>query len=482
MGRLLGVGLAVAVFHLLLWEEHSFSRILGQFLLGTALWGVGGMGAALSGLFLFGGGEGLAPAALVVAVLSGEIGVPPKRESLLAFPMIFLLWVLAPGALLIALPALAVWLRHRRFDRSLLWIGGVTVLAGVGWTFRPEFGRALFDLRATASLYPPVLNGFFPGLPVVAVAVAALLLRPAASLSPGLQALASLGIALYLGKGMPAPETVPLLLLLLAARPLLTGRRPLLLFAALLLWSLAPRPAAVAPQYTGAADQPGEQSLFMWEDGKEQGPLMEAVSSAEVWTTATGWSMWFVRHDAEGRPKILESHSVDGQRWQPPTEIGIVGYDPARIVDPSGKEWLFVVQSVQERVDPARAPTRVLRFQRGAQGWEEEAVLLQGVGLVDPAPRMREDGSWELYYTAPPTTIRRALSPDGRSFTPDDNFVILDTTVPAWVGEHLLAQRHVRAKSQLFRLDEAWVPLGICGTGATGSAQRLYYSRGKGGC
>ncbi len=482
MGRLLGVGLAVAAFHLLMWEEHGFLRIVGQFLLGTALYGVGGLGAVLSGLFLFGGGEGLAPAALVAGVLACDPGVLRKRDSLLVFPMIFLLWVLAPGALLVALPALAVWLRRQVFDRSLLWIGGGTLLAGLAWTFRPEVGRALFDLRATASLYPPVLNGFFPGLPVVAMAVAALLLRPADSLSPGLQALASLGIALYLGKGMPAPETVPLLLLLWAARPLLGAWRSLLLFSALVLWSLAPRPAAVAPQYTGAADQPGEQSLFMWEDGKEQGPLVEALSSAEVWQTAAGWSMWFVRHDAEGRPKILESHSVDGLSWAAPTDIGIVGYDPARIVDRSGKEWLLVVQSVQERVDPARAPTRVLRYQRGAQGWEEEAELLQGVGIVDPAPRLREDGSWELYYTAPPTSIRRALSPDGRIFTPEEGFVVLDTTVPAWVGDQLVAQRHVRAKSQLFRLEDRWVPLGICGTGATGTPQRLYYSRGKGGC
>ncbi|HNH50020.1 MAG TPA: hypothetical protein PKY30_23465, partial [Myxococcota bacterium] len=392
------------------------------------------------------------------------------------------LWVLAPGAWLVALPAWVGWARRQSF-RPFILLWGVDCLgAGVVWTLRPEFARLLYDLRAAASLYPPVLNGFFSGLPVVAVAVGALLLRPAASLSWAVQALVSLMIALYLGKGMPAPETVPLLLLVRTALPLLDWRRALLLFAALLLWSRAPQPAAVAPQYTGAADQPGEQSLFLWENGQERGPLLEAVSSAEVWHSADGWSMWFVRHDAEGRPKILESHSPDGEHWESPTEIGIEGYDPARIVDASGKEWLLVVQSLEQRVDPARAQTRLLRYQRGAAGWEEEAVLLQGVGLVDPAPRIREDGSWELYYTAPPTTIRRALSPDGRIFTPEKNFVVLDTTVPAWIGGRLLAQRHVRAKSQLFRLEEGWVPLGICGTGVTGTAQRLYYSRGKGGC
>jgi hypothetical protein len=281
---------------------------------------------------------------------------------------------------------------------------------------------------------------------------------------------------------MPVPETVPLLLLLGMAGPVLKGRWNLLLFVAMLLWGFLPRAPAVAPRYTGAVDQPGEQSLYLWENGREEGPLLPEVSSAEVWREGGDWGLWFVRHDASGKPGILESHSVDGRSWEPPHELGIAGYDPARIVDPSGKEWLLVVQSVEERVDPARAQTQIRRYQRKGQGWEEEAVLIQGFGLVDPAPRIRPDGSWELYYTGPSTTIRRALAPDGRTFTPDATYVILDTTVPGWVDGQLYAQRHVRGRSHLFRLEDSWRPLGICGTGVSGVGERLYYSRGKGPC
>ena len=105
MGRLLGVGLALVSFHLLWWEEHGFFTLLGQFLLGMALAGVGGLWVACSGLFLFGGGEGLVPAALVAAVLAADsepwLG---KKSPYLVFPLMVLLWVLGsypappPGA------------------------------------------------------------------------------------------------------------------------------------------------------------------------------------------------------------------------------------------------------------------------------------------------------------------------------------------------------------------------------------------------
>ncbi len=482
MGRLLCVGIAMLVFHLFVWEDHSLAAILAQILLGGAL-SRSGLGAVLCGLFLFGGGEGLPAAALVAAVISPDLSGEGGRRRVEPFlGVLLLLWMFAPGALIVALPALLWWLRSQQFSRmSLLW-GALTLIAGLAWTLRPDFARTLHDLFATASFYPPALSGLFFGIPVLVIAVIALLRRPQACLPWVLQAMASILIALYLGKGFPAPETVPLLLLLFAALSLLSGRWSLLLFGMLYLWSLAPRPAAVAPQYTGAADQPGEQSLFMWESGQEVGPLLPEVSSAEVWREAAGWAMWFVRHDEVGRPGIWESHSVDGRSWEPPRRLGIAGYDPARIVDPSGKEWLIVVQSVEERVDPARAATRIRRYQRKGEGWEEEAVLIEGFGLVDPAPQIRPDGSWELYYTAPPTSIRRALSPDGRTFTPDLSYVVLDTTVPGWVDGQLYAQRHVRARSQLFRLEGSWKPLGICGTGISGVGGRLYYSRGKGPC
>ena len=222
---------------------------------------------------------------------------------------------------------------------------------------------------------------------------------------------------------------------------------------------------------------PARQGLFVrLGSGEERGPLLSPASSPTVVRGPEGWWCWFVREQS-----IWRSESADGLAWSTPVPTGISAFDPdAQLRD--GRWWLWVAEvvGVGAEVDPAEHPTRFRLY----SGLDPRALAPveegpSGQGRVDPAA----DGAGHLYFTEDRREIRR-LRAAGGGWELDPAFRVAGFTVPAPVGDWLLAQRHVGPETAIYALrrqsDGGFaepVPLEVCGSAPTVVGERLYYSR-----
>jgi hypothetical protein len=244
---------------------------------------------------------------------------------------------------------------------------------------------------------------------------------------------------------------------------------PLLLFAGLAgFWF--PDPPPREPKIT--QDRPDQQALYVWMDGTIQGPLITPASSADIHQKNGVWTVYFVREQ-----QLYCSNSQDGLDWESPSSLGIMGFDPAWIEDESGNEWLFVAEMDALKKDPAQAPTRIMRYLLVEGKALQGQVMVEGQGLVDPAPRKTKD-RWELLLTRLPMQLVRAVSEDGLRWTLEEQPLHLDIGVASWDGEDLIVQKHQAGKPMLFRLEQGQLQgLGIEGTGPSVWEGRIYFTR-----
>lgn len=243
------------------------------------------------------------------------------------------------------------------------------------------------------------------------------------------------------------------------------------------LWDRPVPPESALLNPDPGQHHPSRQGLYVrLPDGSEQGPLLLPASSATLARGPTGWWVWFVRDQA-----VWRARSDDGLAWAAPEPTGIAGFDPDVQWDGAAWSlWVAELESGNNLVDPAEHPT-VLRRYVGSDPTSltlvEQAV--SGLGRVDPAFRAPD----ELYFTEGRTSVRRARkTPAG--WQDDPGFRLDGYTVPAPVGDWLLAQRHVASDTAIYalrrRADGSFgdaVPMEVCGSAPAVVAERLYYTR-----
>lgn len=248
---------------------------------------------------------------------------------------------------------------------------------------------------------------------------------------------------------------------------------------AVMLWDRPLPPETLLSEPDPGRHHPSRQGLFVrLPDGSEQGPLLQPASSAEVVRTDAGYRAYFVRDQ-----QLWSADSADGLSFGEPRPLGITAFDPT--IGPDGGLWVAELSSDNTQVDPASAPTQIVRYRPEGEGWARDRAVLSGVGFVDPSLRRRPEGGLELYFTEAGTAIRRAIATDGLNFQLDLPYALRRATVPFITsdGRFLFFQRMVMSEAVLYLL-----PVGadvsrdirsleVCGTGASVAGDRLYYTR-----